>query len=80
MYETNPLYNVENFDIICNTDFGMPSGHAFLSISICEFILVDYVLPVVKSQYLRIFCILFIALVVISVDFGRIYLGAHSDL
>lgn len=56
--------------------YSYPSGHSMISVAVYGF-LIYYVYKKVKNIYLKIFLIIILTLLIISIGLSRIYLGVH---
>lgn len=67
--------------LISQGGFSYPSGHAMISLC-CYGYLFYYVYSEIKNKYLRIFLLILLSIIIISIPISRIYLGVHyfSDI
>ena len=67
--------------LISQGGFSYPSGHAMITMC-CYGYLFYYVFKFVKNKYLRLFLLIILSVLIISIPISRIYLGVHyfSDI
>ena len=66
----------DHLRLIKQGGYSYPSGHAMISIAVYGF-LVYYVYKHIENKYLKIFLMILLTLLIISIGLSRIYLGVH---
>lgn len=66
----------DHLRLIKQGGYSYPSGHSMISIAVYGF-LIYYVYKHIENKYLKIFLILILTLLIISIGLSRIYLGVH---
>ena len=66
----------DHLRLIKQGGYSYPSGHSMISIAVYGF-LIYYVYKHIENKYLKIFLILVLTLLIISIGLSRIYLGVH---
>ena len=66
----------DHLKLIKQGGYSYPSGHSMISIAVYGF-LIYYVYKHIEKKYLKIFLILVLTLLIISIGLSRIYLGVH---